>query len=397
MSISRRGLIAAGIALAAVASVGVASTLNAGAAQIEPPPVMATTTGNPAPATTDNASTTAAPVPTGPAAEKPAARKPRTNVRRTPPGTLPWGAKPRTAKRAGTAGLAADGAVASGAENPGEVLEPEPAYEPKGRPAVGAVTKGIAVPKGIKAATGGTGGIVQALATTAAPTAKATEPVPSVNFFYSSAHQLGASDGTYATLTIGRPYLSKRDYHTLGEIAVRSADGRQTVEVGWTVDRDVNNGSAEPHLFVYHWVDNRESCYNGCGFVQYSPNVKPGDRLPVGAERRFAIQHFGSAWWIAYDNEWIGYYPDELWSGKYTRAGLTQWFGEVAASTLAPCTDMGNGLNPTVSANAATFSEVTFLNGPATKLTVPQPSPLYPLVTVPDNPTKFQFGGTGAC
>lgn len=51
---------------------------------------------------------------------------------------------------------------------------------------------------------------------------------------------------------------------------VQSEDGRHIVEVGWTVDRELN-GDAQPHLFVYHWVDGQATCYNGCGFVQYSP------------------------------------------------------------------------------------------------------------------------------
>jgi hypothetical protein len=394
VSISRRGLIAAGLALATAGTVGVASTLNAGAAQIEPPPAVATTADTEPAAATTQPTTPAAEQAAGtpsPAAE-PAARKPRAKARRTPPSTLPWGAKPRTARKAGAAGLNADRATTSGAETSGEVLEPEPEYEPKGRPAVDGVSPGL-VTKGARAATATnatTGMTVQALATT-------PPPAPSVNFFYSSGHQIGPTDGTYATFTIGRPWLSKRDYHSLAEVAVRSLDGRQIVEVGWTIDRDVNDGSAEPHLFVYHWVNRKESCYNGCGFVQYSPNVKPGDPLQAGTAKRFAIQHFGSAWWIAYDNEWIGYYPDELWSGTYTKGGLTQWFGEVAASSLAPCTDMGNGLDPTVSENAATITEVNFLNGPLLSLTLPLPNVWYPTVPVEDDPKAFRFGGKGAC
>jgi hypothetical protein len=389
-------LIAAGLALASAGTVGVASTLTAGAAQIEPPPAVATTV-DPAPgaatpptspvATTPTAS---APAATTPAGAERAARKPRTKARRTPPSTLPWGAKPRTGRKAGAAGPAAEGAAAPGAQtslNAGDVPEPVPAYEPKGLPAVGGVTGGV-VTKGATAAADTTGMTVQALATT-------PPPAPSVNFFYSSANQVGPTDGTYATLSIGRPWLSKRDYHTLAELAVRSLDGRQIVEVGWTIDRDVNNGSAEPHLFVYHWVDRKESCYNGCGFVQHSPNIKPGDPLPVGAEKRFAIQHFGTSWWIAYDDEWIGYFPDDLWNGTYTRGGLTQWFGEVASSVLGPCTDMGNGLDASLE-DAAAFAEVNFLNGPQLKLNVPPVSPFYSGLLVEGKAT-YRFGGKGAC
>ena len=56
--------------------------------------------------------------------------------------------------------------------------------------------------------------------------------------------------------------------------------------------------------------------------------------------------HYNDAWWIVYDTEWIGYFPDDLWDGNYTRSGLQQFFGEVAASSTKPCTDMGNGAPP---------------------------------------------------
>ena len=34
-------------------------------------------------------------------------------------------------------------------------------------------------------------------------------------------------------------------------------------------------GDEDPHLFVYHWVNRQTSCYNACGFVQYSKTIKP--------------------------------------------------------------------------------------------------------------------------
>ena len=60
-------------------------------------------------------------------------------------------------------------------------------------------------------------------------------------------------------------------------------------------------------------------------------HIRPGDTLPRDTTKRFGIQFFNGAWWIAYDSEWVGYFPGALWDDKYTQSGLIQWFGEVAA------------------------------------------------------------------
>ena len=113
-------------------------------------------------------------------------------------------------------------------------------------------------------------------------------PAPPVKYHYSSGLQYAETDGTYANLVIGKPDLAEEDYHTLAEIAVQSADGKQIVEVGWTVDRGVN-GDDDPHLFVYHWVDGKETCYNGCGFKQYSKTVVA--RRHAAGRRGQAVRH----------------------------------------------------------------------------------------------------------
>ena len=249
-------------------------------------------------------------------------------------------------------------------------LGPTSAYAPKGLP-------------GVKAAGGRTARAqgVQALA------------APAVNFLYSSASQFAVSDGTQATITIAKPILEAEDFHSLAEVAVQSADGRQIVEVGWTVDRKVN-GDDKPHLFVYHWVDRKETCYNVCGFVPYGSATKPGAVLPIGDDKLFAIKHFGNAWWINYDNVWIGYYPDSLWGGKFTRTGLTQWFGEVAAADATPCTDMGNG-KAASSKNAAAITGIGFFEGPAPAIAAGATSIYYSVAAATKD--AYRFGGKGAC
>jgi len=130
--------------------------------------------------------------------------------------------------------------------------------------------------------------------------------------------------------------------HTLVELSVGTSDGKQYVEVGWMLP--AANGDQRPRLFVYHWVNGHTSCYNGCGFVQVSGSIHPGDPVAVGATGTYMINYSGGQWQVFYNGTEVGYFPTSLWSGTFTRAGFTQIFGEVASSTLPTCTQMGNGV-----------------------------------------------------
>ena len=356
MSISRRGLLAAGLTAAVIGSIGVVSILNANADDAPSAPPAASTEADDA----------------GDAAE-------------APPSLLPWGTPPNPLERAeagATSEEIADEGADVAADDTSGSLVPDPEWAPKGR-------------------SWRTGGVQEETTSVEPPTPPATgtlaEPAPvtdnPVHFFYAVGSQIGDSDGAYANLVIGKPYLDRGDYHTLAEISVQSSDSQQIVEVGWSVDRTVN-GDDDPHLFVYHWVDRTESCYNACGWRQYSPTTKPGDTLPVGYSKRFGIQHANGGWWIAYDTEWLGYFPDELWGGKYTRSGLQQFFGEVAASSLRPCTEMGNGVEA-YKDYAARIGSITQLNGPEPKVVAREIGDAYPVQQLSDR--TFRYGGPGVC
>jgi hypothetical protein len=350
---SRRGLLAAGLTVAVIGAIGVASTLNAGAEQIP-----------------DEISAPAAAVAAAPA-------------ELTPPVNLPWGARPQRVKRG------RDGATSRSLKTSGLSLAapeagadtPEPEFAPKGRTTKSSFLRtaqtNVVPPE-----------------PSASPSASATSSAPTVNFLYNVGSQAAVTDGVYANLTINKPVLAKSDYHTLAEIAVQSADGKQIVEVGWSVDRVVN-GDDDPHLFVYHWVNRETSCYNGCGFVQYSKTAIAGDTLPLDTPKRFGIQYFNGAWWIAYDTEWVGYFPSKLWGDiDFTKSGLVQVFGEVAAASAKPCTQMGNG-RASLDATAARIGSLAYLNGPTVDMFVRSTSDYYN-VTALSNRT-FRYGGPGAC
>jgi hypothetical protein len=208
--------------------------------------------------------------------------------------------------------------------------------------------------------------------------------------------QQAEADGASASITIGKPKLGRADYHTLAELAVQSADGQQIVEIGWNVDRVVN-GDDDPHLFVFHWVNRKPACYNGCGFVPYSKTVTAGATLTYDVTKKFGIQYFNGAWWVAYDSEWIGYYPEQLWNDqgiKFNRSGLVQIFGEVAAASESPCTEMGNGQTPEKD-TAARVGSVSYYDGPPAAMTIRTTTNVYAVNALSGR--TFRFGGPGDC
>jgi hypothetical protein len=207
-----------------------------------------------------------------------------------------------------------------------------------------------------------------------------------------------ANAGAGATMLQGDPGIAAEDAHTLGEIGVSSADGRQIVEIGWHVDPFVNH-DAQPRLFVFHWVDGQATCYNGCGFVQVSTTRTPGMRVTSGVTADYAIKRQGADWWMYYQGDALGYFPGSLWPNGYSAAGHVQWFGEVAAGSSEPCSEMGNGERGTTP-GAATMTNLYLVDGAGTSV----PANAAPgAITAPalysigqTTPTGFAFGGPGA-
>jgi len=370
---SRRGLLAAGLAVAVVGALGVASTMNAGAEETgaaeQAPVAVEATVDAPGEAGAEGA----------PSEE-----------RVTPPVVLPWGERPARIRKgrpgANSSTLRAQGFDAADADTSGTV-QPRGRYGPKGRSSRSTYLRtevtDIAPPPEPVAPPGGS-------------TTTAADGKDKVTYLYNVGSQPAETDGIYTNVTISRPKLDRRDYHTLAELAVQSADSQQIVEVGWNVDRVVN-GDDDPHLFVYHWVNREPSCYNACGFVQYSKNVLAGATLPYDVTKKFGIQYFDGAWWIAYDSEWIGYFPEELWTDegvKFNRTGLVQVFGEVAATSDKPCTDMGNGQRSDRTSSAL-MASISYLNGPPVSMTMRTTSDYYPIA--PLSARTFRYGGPGAC
>lgn len=219
-------------------------------------------------------------------------------------------------------------------------------------------------------------------------------------FMYAGKDSNGyTSDGAFVDLQVNNPFRwSTEGGHTLAEIAVRSTDGAQTVEVGWTKD-----GSQNPALFAGSWTNNTFNGYNGTGgfinAVGCSPCVGASISGAVGTSKTFAIQHFGAptnAWWAAYDGNWIGAWPDSLWtSPTFVGSTWSQVFGEIATSvTSTPCGDMGNGVK--TSGTGATASNYGLVNGSVTGAwngTIQTNGTYYDVANA--SSTSMEYGGPG--
>lgn len=230
------------------------------------------------------------------------------------------------------------------------------------------------------------------------------------HFFYAAGYFLRgnrSATGARATMTVHQPSL-RGDYHSLAELSVSTADRKDVVELGWTVDPQLF-GDTKPRVFVFHWVNGVPQGYNGNGFVVFIDRrggidrheQPPGTALTVGSSVQFSIEHQAGRWWTAVNGTRMGYFPDSRWNGRLTQPDLVQTFGEVAARppTLnnAPCARMGTGVIPTVS-RGALISSVGFLpttTAPVDLSTVATPNSTYYNVFKISG-TSIRYGGPGA-
>jgi len=167
-------------------------------------------------------------------------------------------------------------------------------------------------------------------------------------YYYASAAFSTAADGGGMTQSIKKPvYVNTGGFgHTLDELAVQGGDNNgDIIEIGWLVSTE-QYGNANPHLFVFHWKNWAPTCYDACGWVQWSNTYHPAMDLGSAVGKKVYIGYvlWQGNWWAWFDNQWMGYFPGSEWDGKYTKTSLIQWFGEVASQNgVPPKTQMGNG------------------------------------------------------
>jgi hypothetical protein len=325
--ISRRGLTAAGLALATVSALGVTSTLNASAEQV--PTIQ-------------------------PAAEVPSTET--SDVPPPPPPPPPADAKAET----GLAAKGISGRAVGGSVKPSTPKVPVFAAEGVPLPVGATAAKPVAGPSLRTQSSGG-------VSVLSAPGTGGS------NYFWAQGSQSDiVADGTYATMTIGKPTLGDGESHTLAEIAVRSKDGKQIIEVGWRIAPDDD----QPRLFVYHWVNGIAQGWDNPGYMAYvpppstTPPTKPlpkvGDALDVGVAKQFSIRYDNRGdgyWWVGHDRQWFGYFPDSLWkTTPFRKVEVAQWYGEVTVpkTVRVPCSEMGTGITA-AEADAAEIRNIGFI------------------------------------
>ncbi len=235
------------------------------------------------------------------------------------------------------------------------------------------------------------------------PPGRGAPAVANVGYFYVAFSEETPMTGAGAAIVEAQPGVSTLDYHSLAEMSVEDASGQQNHR-----DRLERQSGRQPGL------GRSRTCSRSTGStawalattaaadVQVSADHAPGSIVePSATPHAFQIQHRDDArWWLTYDGEDLGYYPDTEWTNPaYTEAGFTQWFGEVAAgSEPSPCTQMGNGVAGT-SASAASYTGIYTLGSGsaqvpgeigASALTLPA---AYSAGAV--TATSFDFGGPG--
>jgi neprosin-like protein len=211
-------------------------------------------------------------------------------------------------------------------------------------------------------------------------------------YFYADAYEYVDANEISGEYTQHAPTIGTVDWHSLAEIAAQSADGLDIVEIGWIV----TDTDPQPQLFVFHWIRGAPTCYNGCGYVQLSQTRVPGMHVDVtDTPQSYAIHYSGGDWYVGYQGEWIGYFPGSEWNGDFTSVGLAQWFGEVAAGTTLPCTQMGSGAFA-AEPGAASISNLR-VDGDAAE-SLPGELTLPAAYTTADmTDTSYNYGGPGRC
>lgn len=180
---------------------------------------------------------------------------------------------------------------------------------------------------------------------------------PSVCYDYNSFTQVltaDPADSTSITMMIGKPYVDNSvlaGAHSLGEGAVQSADSKDIVEFGWTVDK-TQRADGNPILWAGHWINGVWKGYN-LAWVDVTTNpVNLGAGLPKPVAKSFNIAQTSTAFWVMYDGQWVAYVPKSRWTpGGVVRPfnaavadfHVVQWFNESASHETETCNDLGTG------------------------------------------------------
>jgi len=172
------------------------------------------------------------------------------------------------------------------------------------------------------------------------------------------------SNGGHSIINLWKPQVKGEEddnnfslsqaWYSAGFIDQNDISNLQTVECGWIVNPGLYNDD-EAHLFIFYTPDGYE---NGAWdltkentFVQISPYIAPGMILSpssVTSGQQYAFEltvlHDGERWWIYYNREAMGFYPDNLFNdGQLTKNATYVTFGGESSATEFDFSPMGSG------------------------------------------------------
>ncbi len=224
------------------------------------------------------------------------------------------------------------------------------------------------------------------------------------NFYYAGASEsIAGAKGASVNFTQADPsvpVIPNKEDHSLIELATTVKSGYNYIEVGWTVD-PMQFGDSNAHLFISRWIGTTDQCYvssiNTCGFTQVS-GTTPGEAISSSGIGNFKINLVDSNWYVYYNNNEIGYFPESLWGSNADLITTVQVFGEVEIqSNTTTCVQMGNGLSGTSpsSARVSDYSLISSSDKSAFTSFYQTPSNNYYLGL--PAATNFNIGGPGIC
>lgn len=223
-------------------------------------------------------------------------------------------------------------------------------------------------------------------------------------YYYVGSKQIVNASGASLYMTQEDPKLNGikgTNDHSLMEIAAENLNGENFVETGWIVDSTDFNDTL-PHLFVSRTV-NGVFCFElnfygtNCGFVQVSSGNKPEEKVSIGTTDKYEINFTDNRWYIYYNGDTLGYYPESIWSGNYTQASYFNIFGEVEiANGDSKCIQMGNGIYGS-STGSAQLSDFTILGTSAKPNLIPYQTVSSPYDYGGVSPNGLSLGGPGSC
>lgn len=154
-----------------------------------------------------------------------------------------------------------------------------------------------------------------------------------------------SATGVSADFKQGNPVCTGGCGHSLVEMYVADATGKNVIEYGWGVAA----GATQPTLGIGLWANGDPLDAVG-NFVQVSTTVKIGQQVTVGATGAYEISFDSSTqeWQLFYNSVEVGYFPQTIWTSRgtsYTAVGFDEMFGEVVQPALTVAhMQMGNGV-----------------------------------------------------